>query len=79
VHSLDIAAASGLEVTLPPQVLGDALHLAIDGALICGDGQTLLGAFDRSPAATEQLLHRLTVTRRAANGVEHNLAGDAAV
>ena len=44
VHSLDIAAASGLEVTLPPQALGDALHLAIDVALICGDGQTLLRA-----------------------------------
>ena len=44
VHSLDIAAASGLEVTPPPQALGDALHLAIDVALICGDGHTLLRA-----------------------------------
>jgi hypothetical protein len=42
-------AARGPEVTLPPPALGDARHLAIDGARVCGGGHPLLGRIDRPP------------------------------
>ena len=42
VHSLDIAAATGLDVAPPAPALDDALHLAADAALLRGDGARLL-------------------------------------
>jgi uncharacterized protein (TIGR03083 family) len=44
VHSLDIAAAIGVDLHLPPEALSDALHLAVDVGLILGDGHPLLRA-----------------------------------
>ena len=42
VHSLDIAAATGLDITPPAAALHEALHLAADVALLRGDGARLL-------------------------------------
>jgi hypothetical protein len=42
VHSLDIAEAIGLPLTLPAAVLGDALRLAAEIATLRGDGERLL-------------------------------------
>ena len=42
VHSLDIAAAIDVPPSLPAAVLGDALHLAAEIALLRGDGERLL-------------------------------------
>ena len=42
VHTLDIAAATGIEVVQPPQALADAVHLAAAVALNRGDGPALL-------------------------------------
>jgi len=42
VHTLDIAAALGRDVTTPAEALNNALHLAAELALVKGDGQPLL-------------------------------------
>jgi hypothetical protein len=44
VHSLDIAAATGLQMELPPEVLGEALRLAGRIAAALGDGPDVLRA-----------------------------------
>jgi uncharacterized protein (TIGR03083 family) len=54
VHSLDIAAAIGADVTMPPAALSEALHLAVDVTLIRGDGELLLLALTgRHPLQVE--------------------------
>ncbi len=44
VHSLDIGAATGIEVSPPAAALRESLRLGIDIALIHGDGHPLLRA-----------------------------------
>jgi uncharacterized protein (TIGR03083 family) len=53
VHSLDIGAATGIDVTPPAAALRESLHLGIDIALIYGDGHPVLRALTgRQPLPT---------------------------
>lgn len=44
VHTLDIAAATGLPVTPPAQAVRDALHIAVELAELQGDAESVLRA-----------------------------------
>jgi uncharacterized protein (TIGR03083 family) len=53
VHSLDIGAATGIEVTAPAAALRESLRLGVDIALIYGDGHPVLHALTgRQPLPT---------------------------